>query len=138
MRVIAAGLTQLLEHLVGSDEEHPAPGPAGGMPECGSQKSFPDPDWTKKESVFSSFEKPETEEIAHPVTIECDLRVPIEPLKGLFLCKAGPLQTQLEVVLIPPVNLVLKDQLQEVLLCQFGLLRVGYPIGQCRQDPREA
>ncbi len=135
VRVITAGLTKFLEHLVGPDEEHTAPSPASGVPEGGSQKSLPDADRTEEEGVLSTLEKSETEEIAHLVAIEGDFRIPIEPFKGLFLCKAGSLQTQLEVVLIPPVNLVLKDQLQEVLGRQFGLFRVGHPIWQGRQDP---
>ncbi len=138
LRMVAAGLAEFLEHLVCPDEEHPAPGPASGMPEGGSQEGLSDPDRTKKESVLSPIEEPEAEEITYPVTIEGDLRIPIKPFKGLFLCKAGPLQTQLEIVLIPPVNLILKDQLQEVLGPQLGLLRIGHAIRQGCQDPGEA
>ena len=135
VRVIAAGLAKFLEHRVGPDEEHAASGPAGGMPEGGGQEGLTHAHRTEEDGVLAPFEEPEAEEIAHPVTIEGDLRVPIEPFEGLLFGEAGPLQAQLEVLLIPPVNLVLQDQLQEVLGRQLGLLRVGDPIQQGRQDP---
>jgi len=91
VRVIAAGLAKFLEHLVGPDEEHPASGPAGGMAESGGQEGLTHAHRAKEDGVLSPFEEPEAEEITHPVTIEGDLRVPIELLKGLLFCEAGPL-----------------------------------------------
>jgi len=135
--VVGPRLVQILQEVVGPQEEDVAPGPACRVAERASEKGLPDTDGTEEDDVLLTLDEAEAEEVADAIAVEGDGRVPVEAFQGLLLLEAGAVEAQREIRVIPPVDLVLEDELEEVELSELRLLRVGDPIRQRREHARE-
>ncbi|MEB2283559.1 MAG: hypothetical protein OZ922_02635 [Myxococcales bacterium] len=91
--MISARLLEVLEKIVDTREEHVVPGAAGGVPEDAREKSLADADGAQEDDVFVALDEAEAEEVADPVAIESDRRVPIEALEGLLFLEAGAFES---------------------------------------------
>lgn len=134
-RVIGLGLVQFLEHLIGTQEENAPACAAGGMAKAACEQRLADSDRTEKEDVLRPVDEAEAEEVAHAIAIEGDGSFPVEALQCAHLVEVGPHQARGQIVLLPAIDLVLQDQLEEILRAQRGLLGVGRAVRQSRQDP---
>ena len=136
--VVGTGLVDGLEHDVGADRQDVFPRPAGGVAEGIGEHGLPDADGSHEDHVLLLCDEREREEIPDPVAVEGDGRVPVEVLEGVLGVAASLAETQCERGLLPPVDLVLQDELEKFLLTQVRLPGIGDPLGQCVEHSREA
>jgi hypothetical protein len=97
-----------------------------------SEKGLADPDGPEKQHVLLALDEAEPEEVADPIAVEGDGRVPIETLERLLVIEGRPSQTQRQVELVAAVNLVLEAELQKLLRREARLLGVRRSIRQRR------
>ena len=131
--VVGSRLVQQLEETIGAQEEHIVSRTAGRMADRRGEEGLAHSDRAQEERVLLALDEAEAEEILHPITIEGDRCIPVEGLQGLLLLEAGPAQPLGEVLLVATVDLVLQEQLEEVELTEFRLLRIRDPVGQRQQ-----
>lgn len=135
--MVGAGLVQGLEHAVGAQEEDVVAGPAGRVAEGAGEECLPDAHGPEEDHVLAALEECQGEEVLHAVAVEGDRGVPVETLEGLLLLEAGPGESQGQVLVVPPVDLVLQDELEEIELRKLRLPGVGQAVGERRQQARE-
>lgn len=136
-RVVSQGLVEFLEHLVGAEEENLVAGTTSRMAQATGQQRLAHAHGAHKEDVLGPLDEAETEEIPDPIAIERNGCIPVEVLQGAHLFEAGFLESQRQVLLLAPVDLILEGQFQEVPEGQLRFLRVGHSIGERGQHPRE-
>jgi hypothetical protein len=61
-----------------------------------------------------SLDEAEREEIAHPVAIEGDGRLPVEAFERVLRVEAGLREPDAEIGVIAPVDLVLEEELEQI------------------------
>jgi len=135
--VIGARLVELLEHPVGTQEEHLMANPTGCVAERASDEGFPYAGRTEEDDVLVALEEAQAEEILDAIAVEGHGCVPVEAFEGLLLLEACAGDPGRQVLLVAPVDLVLEGELEELELTQLRLPRVRYPIGERRQKARE-
>lgn len=112
-------------------------GSAGRVAERTGKEGLPHADRAEEDHVLAAFDEAEAEELLDAVSVEGNGGIPVEVLEGLFLLEASSGETDLQVLLIPAVDLVLENQLEEVELRELRLLRVGQAVGERREQTRE-
>jgi hypothetical protein len=112
-------------------------GAAGRVAERTSEERLPYTDRTEEDHVLASLDKAEAEELLDAVPVEGHGSIPVEAFEGLVLLEAGSGEANLEVLLIPAVDLVLEDELEEVELRELRFLRVGQTVREGREQSRE-
>ena len=112
-------------------------GAAGGVAECAGKERLPHADWTEEDHILAAFDEAEAEELLDAVSVEGHGSIPVEAFEGLVLLEAGSGEANLEVLVIPAVDLVLEHEFEEVELRELRLLRVGQAVGQRREQSRE-
>ena len=135
--VVGPGLVDHPKHVVAAEEEGLEAGAAGAVSQGAGEDGLADADGSEEEHVLALLEKRKAEEITHAVAVEGDRRVPVEVLEGVRLREAGAVEAVREVLVLPPVDLVLKRELKEVEGSEPGLGRLGGPVGQDGDEPRE-
>lgn len=88
------------------------PSPTGAMAERTSQEGFADADGTEKDHVLVTFDEAEREQIADTVAVEGDRRIPVETFEGVLLVEARLGEADAQVLVIPPVDLVLQREFE--------------------------
>lgn len=137
-RVIRTALQHGLEHAVGTHEEHPSARAARRMAERRSEERLADADRPEQQRVFPAIEESETEQVAHAVAIETHGCFPVEDLQGLLALEAGFCETELEPLVVAPVDLVLKNEFEEVTRWEFRFGRVRDAVRQRRKNSRQS
>ena len=135
--VIGAGLVEVLEEVVGAQEEDVAAGAAGGVSQRAGEKRFPDADGAEEDGVLVALDEAETEEVAHAIAIEGNGGVPVEAFQGLLLVEAGAIESEGEIRVIAPVDLVLEDEFEEVEFRELRLLGIRDAVRERGEHARE-
>jgi len=135
--VVRAGLVQELQQAVCAQAEHLMPHTAGRVSQRRREEGLSDPDGSQEDHVLAALDEAQGEELAHPISVESDRRIPVEALERLFFLEAGTRQAQREIRLVPARDLVVQGQLQEVELSELRLPRVGDPLRQRRDETPE-
>jgi hypothetical protein len=135
--VIGAGLVELLQEVIGAQEEHLAAGAARGVPERAGEKRLPDADRSEEDHVLLPVDEAEREKIADAITVEGDRGVPVEAFQGVLLVEAGAAEALSEIFLIAPIDLVLEQELEEVELAELGFASIGDAVGNRWEKARE-
>jgi len=131
--VVGARLVEFSQEVIGTQEQDVATGAAGGVAKRAGEKRLADTDGAKEDDVLLALDEAEAEEIADTIAVEGDGSVPVETLQGLLLLETGTFESQREILVVTPVDLVLEDEFQEVEFSELRLLRVGDAIGQRRE-----
>lgn len=131
--VIGTRLVEFAQEVIGAQEQDIATGAAGGVAERTGEKRLADTDGAKEDDILLALDEAKAEEVADTIAVKGDGGVPVETLQGLLLLETGTFESQGEVLVVAPVDLVLEDEFQEVELSEFRLLRVGDAIGQRRE-----
>lgn len=108
-----------------------------GVAKSAGKEGLPHTDRAEEDHVLAAFDEAQAEELLHAVAVEGHGGIPVEVLEVLVLLEAGSEEAHLEVLLIPAVDLVLEDELEEVELRELRLLRVGQAVGERREQSRE-
>ena len=95
--VIGAGLVEVLEEVVGAQEEDVAAGAAGGVSQRAGEKRFPDADGAEEDGVLMALEEAETEEVADAIAIKGNGGVPVEAFQVLLLLESGAVESEGEI-----------------------------------------
>jgi hypothetical protein len=131
--VIGARLVEFPQEVIGAQEQDIATGATGGVAERAGEKRLADTDGAKEDDILLALDEAEAEEIADAIAVEGDGGIPVETLQGLLLLETGTSESQREILVVTPVDLVLEDEFQEIELSELRLLRVGDAIGQRRE-----
>src|SRR6266545_197463 len=101
-----------LQEVIGAQESHLVAGATGSVSESTCEKGLADTDRAEKDGVLVTFDKPKREEIAHSVAVEGHRSLPIEALERVLLVESGLRESNAEVLVIAPVDLVLEYELE--------------------------
>lgn len=110
--VIGTRLMKSLQEVVGAQESHLVAGAAGRVSESTCEEGLADADRAEKDHVLVTFDKPEREELAYAVAVEGHRSVPIEALERVLLVKSGLRESNAEVLMVAPVDLVLQYEFE--------------------------
>jgi hypothetical protein len=135
-RVVCTRLVEKQEELIGPQEEHGLTGAAGRVADRRGEEGLANADWAEEDHIFLTFDEAQAEQVLHTISIEVDVRVPVEGLQGLLLLEAGSPEPQREALVITSIDLVLQDQLEEVEATELRLLRVCDSVLQRDQQAR--
>src|SRR3990172_721196 len=133
--MVSPSLMELFEQGIGADEQDVVARPASPVADCRGQERLPHAGRTHENDVLVSLDKAEPKQFPNSVTVEADRSIPIEGLQGLLLGEVGLLEPPSQIMLVAAVDLVLKDQLEEVLLGQLRLTGIGNTLRQTEEDP---
>lgn len=133
--VIGPRLMKSLQEVIGAEESHFVAGATGRMSERTGEEGLPDADRAEKDHVLVPFDKPEREEIADTVTVEGDWRVPVETFERVLFVEAGLRESNAEVLVVAPVDLVLQEELEEIEFGDFLFSCIGDAVRERRHDP---
>jgi hypothetical protein len=100
-----------------------------------SQEGLPHTDGAEKDDVLVTFDEAEREEIADAVAVEGDRRIPVEAFEGVFLIETRLRESDAQVLVIAPVDLVLQHELEQIELRELLLSCVGDAVRECGDDP---
>lgn len=131
-RVIGPCLMKSREQPIGAQEEHRVSRATGGVAERTGEEGLPDPDRSDKDRVLVALEEAQAEEVLHAIAIEGDGGIPVEAFERLLLLEAGSIESDREILMIAPIDLVLEHELEELELRKLRLPGVGDAIGQRR------
>lgn len=137
-REVCATLVELAQQHVGSHERDLVSRTTRGVPERAREERLADADGAHEDHVLGTFDEAEAEQVAHALVIEGDLGVPVEALERLLLLEAGVLEAGGELLVIATIDLVLQHQLDELELTQLLLAGIRDPVGERRQQARQA
>ena len=132
--VVGTRLVEKLKELIGPEEEYRLSCTASRVADGGCEEGLADADRADKDHVLVTLDEAQAEQALYTIAIESDLGVPVEGLQCLLLFKACSPEPQGETLLIPSIDFVLQDQLEEVEFTEFRLLRVGDSVGQRDQQ----
>ena len=124
--MVGARLMELLQEMIGAEEEHLVAGAAGRVTERTGEKGLSDADRPEEDYVLLALDEAEGEEIADTIAVEGDRGIPVEAFEGVLLfLEAGAAEALGEILLVAPIDFVLEDKLEEVELAELGFLGVG-------------
>ena len=112
-------------------------GATGRVAERTGEEALSHADGAEEDHILAAFDEAEAKEFLDAVSVEGDGGIPVEAFEGLVLLEAGSGEADLEVLVIPAVDLVLEDELEEVELRELRFLRVGEAVGEGREQSRE-
>ena len=136
-RVVGTRLVEKPEEFIGPQEEHGLAHATGRVSDRAREEGLAHAHRTEEDHILLALDEAQAEQVLHAIAVEGDFRVPIEGLQGLLLFEAGSPEPQGEALVIPPIDLVLQDQLEEVEATELRLLRVGDSVGQRDQQARQ-
>ncbi len=136
-RVVGTRLVEELEELIGSQEEYGLARAAGRVTDRGGEEGLAHPDRTEEDHILLAVDEAQAEQVLHAIAIKLDVCIPVEGLQGLLLFKTRSSESQREALVIPSIDLVLQEQLEEVEFTELRLLRVGDSVGQRDQQARQ-
>ena len=110
--VIGPRLMKSLQEVIGAEESHFAAGATGRMSESTGEEGLTDADRAEEDHVLVTFDEAEREEIADTGTVEGDWGVPIEALERVLFVESGLRESNAEVLVVAPVDLVLQEKLE--------------------------
>jgi hypothetical protein len=96
--VIGPGLMEMLQKMIGAEEEDLVARAAGRVPQGAGEKCLADAHGAEDEG----------EEIADATAVEGDGRLPVNALERLLFLEASAAEAQEEVLVIPPFDLVVE------------------------------
>ncbi len=134
--MVGASLVKVSQQVVGAQEQDVATGPAGGVTKGAGEKRLADADGTEEDDVLLALEEAEAEEIADAIAVEGNGGVLVEALQGLLLLESGAVESEREVLVVAPIDLVLEDEFEQIELSELRLLRVGDAVGKRREHSR--
>ena len=136
--VVRPALVQPLQKGLRPEHEDTEPSPHGGMAQGIGQVRLPDSDGAADQDVLVVVNEGEVEEIPHPLPVERDWDVPLEPLDRLVGIEGALSYPPLYRPLVPPLDLVTQHKFQKLLVGELLSPRVGDPLHEGEEDAREA
>ncbi len=133
--VIGTRLMQTLQEVIGAQETHLGAGATGRVPESAGEEGLSDADGTEEDYVLVTFDKSQREEIADAIAVEGDRGIPIETLEGVLFVEAGLRESNAEVLVIAPIDLILQYEFEQIELGDLLFAGIGDAVRERRHDP---
>ena len=112
-------------------------GTASRVAERTGKEGLSHADRAEEDHILAAFDEAKAEQLLDTISVEGDGGIPVEAFEGLVLLEAGSGEAHLEVLVIPAVDLVLEDELEEVELRELRFLRVGETVREGWEQSRE-
>src|SRR5437870_11050804 len=135
--IIGAGLEQGLQELGDLAVADAVAGAAGAVAERLGEEALSHPDRAAEDDGLVLGEPLLVEGVAHAGAVVAHRRVPDDLLEADELIEAGGDQPQGQAVTVPPVDLVLQEQLEKLERAELGLPSMGEPRSEERRVGKE-